>query len=50
MLRCVEFGLSKEMLLELSVGDVYDMCIEKANDFEEYPTKGTQEDISQFFG
>lgn len=50
MLRCVEFGLTKEMLSEITVGDVYDMCTEKANDMEEYPIKGTQEDIASFFG
>lgn len=49
MLRCTELGLTKDMLELLSVGDVYDMCIEKANDLEEYPTKGTQEDINSFF-
>ena len=50
MLRCVEFGLTKEMLSEITVGDVYDMCTEKANDMEEYPIKGTQDDIASFFG
>lgn len=50
MLRCVELGLTKELLEMLSMGDVYDMCTEKANDQEEYPTKGTQEDITSFFG
>lgn len=50
MLRCVELGLSRDMLSVLSVGDVYDMYTEKMNDQEEYPYKATQEDIKDFFG
>ena len=50
MLRCTELGLSVDMLELITMGDVYDMCIEKANDQEEYPLKGTQEDIKTFFG
>ena len=50
MLRCVELGLSVEMLAMLTMGDVYDMCIEKANDQEEYPLKASQDDINSFFG
>ena len=50
MLRCVELGLSRDMLSILSVGDVYDMYTEKMNDQEEYPYKATQEDIKDFFG
>lgn len=49
MLRCVELGLTKELMQELTIGDVYDMLVEKANDSEEYPIRATQEDISQFF-
>lgn len=50
MLRCVELGLTKDLLEIITVGDVYDMCVEKANDNEEYPIKATQEDIGAFFG
>lgn len=32
------------------MGDVWDMCIERANDREQYPYKATQEDIEAFFG
>lgn len=50
-LRCVELGISSiELLRVLSVGDIYDMIIEKANDQEKYPYKATQEDIDHFFG
>ena len=38
------------MLGHLTVGDVYDMCTERANDREKYPIKATQEDIEAFFG
>lgn len=50
MLRCVQLGLSLEMLEVITMGDVYDMLTEQANDQEEYPIKATQEDISAFFG
>ena len=50
MLRCAEFGLSDEALKTMTMGMVYDMLIEKANDNETYPYKATQEDIKRFFG
>lgn len=50
MLRCVEMGLSWEMLDHLDIGTVYDMMIERANDRESYPIKATQADIEAFFG
>lgn len=50
MLRCVELGLSWEMLEHLTPGAVYDMYTEKANDNEEYPFEATQDDIHAFFG
>lgn len=50
MLRCAELGLSDESLSNMSMGMVYDMLIEKANDAEKYPYKATQEDIYNFFG
>lgn len=50
MLRCAELGLSDEALSGMTMGMVYDMLIEKANDHEQYPYKATQEDIYAFFG
>jgi len=50
MLRCVQMGVSWEMLDHLDIGTIYDMGIEAANDREEYPLKATRADIEQFFG
>lgn len=50
MLRCAELGLTDEALSGMSMGMVYDMLIEQANDREEYPIKATQEDIYAYFG
>lgn len=50
MLRCAQLGLSDEALYNMTVGMVFDMFTEKANDREEYPIKATQEDIYAFFG
>lgn len=50
MLRCAELGLSDEALASMDIGMVYDLCIEKANDQEEYPVQGTKEDLKRFFG
>ena len=50
MLRCAELGLTREDLEEMTMGMVYDMIIEQANDREEYNYKATQEDIAAFFG
>ena len=50
MLRCAELGLSDEALSTMTMGMVYDMLIERANDREEYPIKATQEDIYRYFG
>lgn len=49
MLRCAELGLSDEALSGMTMGMVYDMLIERANDQEKYPFKATQEDIDRFF-
>ena len=49
MLRCAELGLSKEDLDDMSVGMVYDMLIERANDNEKYPIKGAPGTLKQFF-
>lgn len=50
MLRCAELGLSDEALNNMTMGMIYDMLIEKANDHENYPIKATQDDIYAFFG
>jgi len=50
MLRCAQLSLSDEALRNMTVGMVYDMYTEKANDREKYPFKATQEDITAFFG
>jgi hypothetical protein len=50
MLRCAELGLSDEALNGMTMGMVFDMYTEKANDQEDYPTIATQEDISRIFG
>lgn len=50
MLRCAELGLSDDALNNMSMGMVFDLCTEKANDQHKYPYKATQEDIKRFFG
>ena len=50
MLRCAELGLSDEALDGMTMGMVYDLLIEQANDHYKYPVKATQEDINAFFG
>ena len=50
MLRCAELNLSDTALSEMTMGMVYDLMIEKANDQEQYPYKATQDDINRFFG
>lgn len=50
MLRCAELGLSDEALSGMTMGMVYDMLIEQANDQVKYNLKATQEDIEAFFG
>lgn len=34
----------------MTMGMVFDMLTEEANDREEYPFRATQEDINSFFG
>lgn len=49
MLRCAELGLvSDEILGSYTMGMVYDMLTEKANDLEKYPVIATQEDFDKF--
>ena len=50
MLRCAELGLSDEALQNMSMGMVFDMFTEEANDNHKYPIKETQEDIYSVFG
>lgn len=50
MLRCAELNLSEEALANMSMGMVYDLLIEKGNDYHKYPYKATNEDIMNFFG
>lgn len=50
MLRCAELHLDDGALAGMTMGMVYDMYTEKANDQEQYPIKATQEDIYAFFG
>lgn len=48
MLRCAELGLSREDLADMTMGMVYDMLIERANDHEQYSIRATQEDFDRF--
>lgn len=51
MLRCAELGLTTdEELNAFTVGMIYDLMTEKANDSEKYPYKATEADINAFFG
>ena len=50
MLRCSELGLTTEDLDGMTIGMVYDLMTEKANDAVQWPYKATQADIERFFG
>ena len=50
MLRCAELNLSDDALRGMSMGMVYDLITEQANDQIKYPVKAVQEDIDKFFG
>lgn len=50
MLRCAELGLSDEALAGMTIGMVYDLLTERANDREDYPVKADQDDIRNIFG
>lgn len=50
MLRCAELHLSDSALASMTMGMIYDMMTERANDQEKYPYKATQADIEAFFG
>lgn len=48
LLRCCEIGLSLSDLDALSVGMVFDMFVEKANDSYNYDEIATQDDFDSF--
>ena len=48
MLRCAELGLSDQALSGMTMGMVYDLLIERANDHETYPTMASQDDFDNF--
>lgn len=50
MLRCAELGLHTEDLDQMTVGMVYDMITEKANDHETYAIKAEPGSMRAFFG
>lgn len=50
MLRAAELGLKITDLGDYTLGEVTDMMIEKANDYEEYPEVVESADIHRFFG
>jgi hypothetical protein len=49
MLRCAELGLSKEDLDDMTVGMVFDMITEKANDRIKYDKKAPAGSMAAFF-
>lgn len=49
MLRCAELNLSKEDLDDMTVGMVFDMITEKANDHEKYDIKAPKGSMASFF-
>ena len=48
MLRCAELGLSDEALSGMTMGMVYDLLVERANDREKYPLMASQDDFDKF--
>lgn len=50
MLRCCQLGLSFDDLQYYTIGMIYDMLIEKVNDGEDYPVRGTQDDLRRILG
>ena len=48
MLRCAQLNRSDEALAGMTMGMVYDLLIEKANDAEKYPRMAQQEDFDNF--
>lgn len=51
LLRAAELGfVTDDALSSVTMGMIYDLYTEKANDRETYPYKATQADINRFFG
>jgi hypothetical protein len=50
MLRAAELGITVTDLGDYTLGEITDMIIEKANDYEEYPEIADSKDIHRFFG
>lgn len=50
MLRAAELGITVTDLGDYTLGEITDMIIEKANDYEEYPELADSKDIHRFFG
>ena len=48
MLRCTQLGLTRDDLADMTMGMVYDLLIERANDNEQYSYRATQQDIDNF--
>lgn len=48
LLRCVQLGLSMADLDLLTMGMIYDMFTEQANDEEKYEEQATQSDFDRF--
>ena len=49
MLRCAELRLSTEDLDDMTIGMVFDMLTEKANDGEKYAYKAPKGSMAAFF-
>ena len=49
MLRCAELHLTSVDLDEMTVGMVFDMITERANDQEKYPIKAPKGSLAAFF-
>lgn len=49
MLRCAELGLTNEALDDMTIGMVYDMLTERANDHENYAIKAKPGTLAGFF-
>ena len=48
MLRCTQLGLTRDDLADMTMGMVYDLLIERANDTEQYSYRATQQDFDNF--
>lgn len=48
LLRCTELGIQIRDLDFLTMGEIYDMLIERQNDEFKYPYKATQADFDKF--